>query len=89
MKRSTQQVVAAEKWVQCERCDKWRRIPPHAAADEDAQAWECSLNPDPAYNSCQARQQFSDKEIDRRLGLGAAVQASTPSADAKELPPPE
>ena len=59
-----------ERWVQCERCDKWRRLTSQAEEEEEAEAWVCSLNPDPDFNRCEAPQEFSDEVIDRRLGLG-------------------
>lgn len=43
------------EWVQCEKCEKWRKLPPHVSADELPDVWYCSMNtwnPDSA--SCTA-----------------------------------
>ena len=32
------------EWVQCEKCDKWRKLPPHISADELPDVWYCSMN---------------------------------------------
>lgn len=32
------------EWVQCEKCDKWRKLPPHISADDLPNVWYCSLN---------------------------------------------
>lgn len=40
-----------ETWVQCDACDKWRRLKVSNLADDNA-AWFCSMNTDPKYQSC-------------------------------------
>jgi len=32
------------EWVQCEKCDKWRKLPPHISADDLPEVWYCSMN---------------------------------------------
>mmetsp|Transcript_16970 Transcript_16970/g.37068 ORF Transcript_16970/g.37068 Transcript_16970/m.37068 type:complete len:1270 (+) Transcript_16970:610-4419(+) len=32
------------EWVQCEKCEKWRKLPPHISADELPDVWYCSMN---------------------------------------------
>ena len=51
------------------------------ADGEQPERWECALNPDARYGTCDAEQQFSDDEIDRRLGL-APPSAARPAAAA-------
>ena len=53
----------AEHWIQCGRCQKWRRhINGHLTLSED-QEWVCTHNTDPLYNSCQAaEEEESDAE---------------------------
>lgn len=43
------------EWVQCEKCDKWRKLPPHVSADELPDVWTCNLNDwNPSSASCDA-----------------------------------
>jgi hypothetical protein len=32
------------EWVQCEKCEKWRKLPPHLSADELPDTWYCTMN---------------------------------------------
>ncbi|GAX25825.1 hypothetical protein FisN_17Lh217 [Fistulifera solaris] len=32
------------EWVQCEKCDKWRKLPPHISASELPDVWYCDMN---------------------------------------------
>ena len=43
-------------WVQCDRCDKWRRLPNGAEFEADAlpELWFCDLNPNKRRSSCDA-----------------------------------
>ena len=57
-----------ETWLQCDGCGKWRHLPSTmVAAEQPELRWECSLNPEARYSTCEAEQQYSDDEIDRRL----------------------
>tara|TARA_B110001452_G_scaffold254477_1_gene246097 strand:- start:2192 stop:2794 length:603 start_codon:yes stop_codon:yes gene_type:complete len=49
------------RWVQCERCDKWRRLPPGCAAPEDDEAWWCALNPMSTHNRCEVPEESLDE----------------------------
>jgi hypothetical protein len=43
------------EWVQCEKCDKWRKLPPHVSADELPDVWYCNMNTwNPPSSSCDA-----------------------------------
>jgi CW-type Zinc Finger len=49
------------EWVQCEKCEKWRKLPPHVSADELPDTWYCKMNtwnPDSA--SCNAPEDKAD-----------------------------
>jgi len=54
-----------DTWVQCDKCDKWRRV---AVALPEGEPWDCSMCKDPTYNSCAAPQEMTDDEIDRVAG---------------------
>ena len=46
-------------WVQCEACDKWRRVP-HLTPDQVPDEWYCSMNQDPLRDSCDAPEEDPD-----------------------------
>jgi hypothetical protein len=49
------------EWVQCEKCDKWRKLPPHISADELPDVWYCSMNTwNPGSASCSAAEDKAD-----------------------------
>ena len=33
-----------QEWVQCEKCEKWRRLPPRISAADLPDVWYCSMN---------------------------------------------
>lgn len=33
-----------QEWVQCEKCEKWRRLPPRISAEDLPDVWFCSMN---------------------------------------------
>ena len=53
-----------DTWVQCDECDKWRRL--ECKGDEVPDVWCCSMNPNPDFNTCEALEEswevVSDKE---------------------------
>jgi hypothetical protein len=57
-------VLQKAQWVQCENpnCEKWRRLPPGTAVDEDA-AWYCYMNPDAEHNTCEAMEEVGEGGI--------------------------
>ena len=44
-------------WVQCEKCDKWRRLLAGTPAPDEETAWFCSMNPDEDRNTCEAEEE--------------------------------
>ena len=49
------------EWVQCEKCDKWRKLPPHVSADDLPDVWTCTMNRwNPSSASCDAAEDKSD-----------------------------
>ena len=49
------------EWVQCESCEKWRRLPPQIAADDLPEVWTCDMNTwNPASASCDAPEDKAD-----------------------------
>ena len=54
-----------QKWIQCIKCGKWRKVP-YTLDDADIpEDWACMHNVwDGAHASCDIAQQLSDDEID-------------------------
>ncbi len=72
-----------QEWVQCEKCDKWRRLPSHIKAKDLPDTWYCSMNTwDPRSASCAVQDDFKadttttnvDKE---RGGIMGTTQKTT------------
>ena len=61
------------EWVQCEKCDKWRKLPPHISADELPEVWYCSMNTwNPASASCSAPEDKAEAGLTDIFSNGAA-----------------
>ena len=61
------------EWVQCEKCDKWRKLPPHICADELPDVWYCSLNTWNADSaSCESPEDKADA-LHQDVGSGNGV----------------
>jgi hypothetical protein len=74
-------------WAQCEKCSKWRRLPPGREPSEDAY-WECSMNPKRSHNTCEATQEemaeneLAGEELEAVKRQRAAAAATSASAAA-------
>ncbi|CAD7700851.1 unnamed protein product [Ostreobium quekettii] len=53
-----------ETWILCEKCDRWRRIKMETVPDGP---WQCCMNADKRFASCDAPQEMSDAEVDSFL----------------------
>ncbi|KAK9868684.1 hypothetical protein WJX84_008524 [Apatococcus fuscideae] len=61
-------VLEKTSWVQCDRCDKWRRLSEATAeALEEDVPWYCADNPDLRFASCEVVQELADEDIDKQL----------------------
>jgi len=50
-----------QEWVQCEKCEKWRRLPPHISAGSLPDRWYCNMNSwDPYAATCEAQEDKAD-----------------------------
>lgn len=43
-KQAKEEADDSQEWVQCEKCDKWRRLPPRIKAEDLPDVWYCSMN---------------------------------------------
>jgi len=49
------------EWVQCEKCEKWRKLPPDISAEDLPEVWYCNMNTwDPGTASCGAKEDKMD-----------------------------
>lgn len=42
--RNQEKEQPKQEWVQCEKCQKWRRLPPRISAEDLPDVWYCSMN---------------------------------------------
>ena len=71
-------------WVQCERCSKWRRLPPGVPAPKASSEWVCAFHPDPNFNDCNYPEEEDDGSEEQAANLLSEVEAK---AARGELPP--
>ena len=45
------------QWVQCNKCDKWRALPPTVDSSTLPDIWTCDMNTDAAHNTCEAEEE--------------------------------
>jgi hypothetical protein len=51
------------EWVMCEKCAKWRRLPPHISANSLPDVWDCTMNTwDRGSATCDAEEDETDEE---------------------------
>ncbi|KAL7554521.1 hypothetical protein ACHAWF_017978, partial [Thalassiosira exigua] len=61
-----------QEWVQCEKCEKWRRLPPRIAAKDLPDVWYCSMNTwDINLATCTAIEDKHEANSPARGGAGA------------------
>lgn len=57
---------ARDSWVQCDGCNKWRRVPVAVANElSDDAPWHCQDNPNTAFGACTIPQELTNEEIDK------------------------
>ncbi|XP_072019626.1 uncharacterized protein [Amphiura filiformis] len=55
---------ASPDWVQCDRCQKWRKLPTNTnmAVVNSIKQWFCEMNPDPYHSHCSIEQELEDTD---------------------------
>ena len=67
-----------QEWVMCEKCHKWRKIPPHMSADSLPEVWYCTMNTwNPRAATCDAEEDKADPNT-REFGIyGSGVSTAS------------
>ncbi|TMW55532.1 hypothetical protein Poli38472_010414 [Pythium oligandrum] len=56
---------AVLEWAQCEKCNKWRKLPAHIKSSTLPDKWYCSMNHwDPSRASCSIAQEEDQEPVD-------------------------
>jgi len=77
------------QWVQCNKCDKWRALPPTLDSSTLPDVWTCDMNThDPAHNNCEAAEEKYTDNLQLRSYLKIMVKRikNVDRAEAR-LPP--
>ena len=88
-KRSKTKKKHVWQWVQCEKCDKWRRLPSTIDSSSLPEKWYCSMNTwDIALAKCSAKQEndqdISDPDSPLNRNLVAVSSASNGNTTGKK-----
>jgi hypothetical protein len=71
------------KWVACDLCGRWRRLPSTVNMDSLPEQWFCEMNIwDPLRNSCQADEESGDTSVSPNPGAGVGVGSREGSREA-------
>ena len=78
---SSKGVVDSQEWVQCEKCNKWRRLPPRIRAEDLPEVWYCTMNTwDIRVATCAAPEDFAETTArDKTNILGGAEKSGNTS----------
>mmetsp|Transcript_9994 Transcript_9994/g.12711 ORF Transcript_9994/g.12711 Transcript_9994/m.12711 type:complete len:530 (-) Transcript_9994:133-1722(-) len=75
----------SQNWVQCEKCEKWRRLPPRICAEDLPDVWYCSMNTwDVNSASCTAEEDKLDTNV-REYTITAGANLNGPSTNSGKL----
>lgn len=73
-----------QEWVQCENCEKWRRLPSDGSVKSDSlpDAWFCNMNTwNPKEASCfMDEENYNEKAYITIMGIGASTNKNSSSS---------
>jgi len=59
VKGKPKEIPVQQEWVQCDQCQKWRRLPSTVAAEDLPEYWICTMNTwDPRSASCAVQEDY-------------------------------
>ncbi|MGA1531177.1 MAG: cysteine-tryptophan domain-containing zinc finger protein [Kiritimatiellia bacterium] len=75
-----------QKWIQCCKCEKWRKVPYSIDEEQIPDSWTCQDNLwDSVYNSCEVDQELSDDKIDEILAVQGEQELAAAQQQQQEL----
>lgn len=84
-------IMALDNWVQCDKCEKWRMLPPtlsQAEVDALPDVWYCKMNVyDPTRASCRAKER--DGKFMTLFYQNEAMKVNDPSLSQQAQPTQE
>ncbi|XP_061827164.1 MORC family CW-type zinc finger protein 3a [Nerophis lumbriciformis] len=54
-----------QNWVQCDSCQKWRKLPDGIDCSRLPDSWFCHMNPEPQFRSCEVMEEPEDSDDDQ------------------------
>ncbi|XP_030199224.1 MORC family CW-type zinc finger protein 3 isoform X2 [Gadus morhua] len=54
-----------QNWAQCDKCQKWRRMPDGINNDKLPEEWFCYMNPDPQFRRCETMEEQEDPDSEQ------------------------
>jgi len=86
-KRGKKKTVTKQEWVQCEKCKKWRVLPPRISAKDLPEIWYCTMNTwDSSTASCDAKEEKVDQNVrEYSLANGGVMSGSTNKLSFRNL----
>jgi hypothetical protein len=69
-------------WIQCNACEKWRRLPSQSSTEPDLDIWVCAMNADTQFAACDIAEEEmgSDEELDSDTEMVEVVKAFRPAS---------
>jgi hypothetical protein len=58
--KQLEDVMKLDNWVECDRCYKWRMLPPWVDVEDLPDKWYCSMNEDKKRSSCNAKERDAE-----------------------------
>jgi len=75
-----------QEWVQCEKCEKWRRLPPRISASDLPDVWYCSMNTwDINLATCTAVEDKHEASTKEKERVNTGIQLPTPGTTGGKL----
>ena len=74
------------EWVQCEKCEKWRKLPPNLSAADLPDKWFCAMNTwDKSSASCHVEENLDENEIKGEFTILSGASAAAGKLSYRNL----
>ena len=76
-----------QEWVQCDKCEKWRRLPPRISPEDLPDVWYCSMNTwDVNLATCTAVEEKHDANPSPSRSGAAATEPARSYSEQSQIP---